>query len=69
LAAEAAQAEESDPEQIDPAMTVSRAVEKPPTPFGEALRRFFIDDQVSAGPGWPHRLLVDPASGRLVALW
>jgi hypothetical protein len=50
VAAEAARAEEPAPEQIEQGITVSRALEEPLTPFGEALRRFFIDDQLPAGP-------------------
>jgi RNA polymerase sigma factor (sigma-70 family) len=44
LAAEEVPDEDPDLEQIELAMTVQRALDGLPAPFGEALRRFFIDD-------------------------
>lgn len=37
--------EDPDLDQVELAMTVQRALDDLPGPFGEALRRFFIDDQ------------------------
>lgn len=44
-AAEEAPDEDQDFEQIEEAITVHRALDDLPAPFGEALRRFFVEDQ------------------------
>jgi RNA polymerase sigma-70 factor (ECF subfamily) len=45
LGAEEVPDEDPNLEQVELAMTVQRALDDLPAPFGEALRRFFIDDQ------------------------
>ena len=57
LAAEEAPVEGPDLEQIEQAIMVRRALDELPAPFGEALTRFFIDDQsyrmIGAAQGIP----------------
>jgi RNA polymerase sigma-70 factor (ECF subfamily) len=45
MAAEGSLSQDPGLEQIEQAIAVRRALEELPHPFGEALRRFFIDDE------------------------